>query len=182
MDVTRTAIPGVLLLTPRVLTDARGYFFESYNSDTFARLGIDATFIQDNQSFSQRGVLRGLHFQLPPHAQGKLVRVIRGAVRNAAVDLRKDSPTFGKHVFVELNEANKQMLWLPPGIANGFVTLENDTVYFYKVAQAFWHKESEQTILWNDPDLAIAWGVKDPIVAEKDQHGILWKDFASPFA
>ncbi len=180
MDVITTEIADLLILKPRVFEDPRGYFYEPYNKRTLAECGITADFVQDNQSLSGANVLRGLHLQLPPHTQEKLVRVISGGVLNVAVDLRKNSPTYGKHVAIELNEDNKLMLWLPHGFANGFRTLADNTMYFYKVTE-YWNKASEISIQWNDPDLAIDWGASNPIVAEKDQNGIPFREFVSPF-
>lgn len=180
MNVQETGIPGVLILQPRVFEDPRGSFFESYNKMAFAKIGVDAEFVQDNQSQSMKDVLRRLHVQLPPYTQGKLVRVITGAVLNAAVDLRKASPAYGKHVLVELTAENKRALWIPPGCANGFRTLTDGAIYCYKVT-AYWNKESERTILWNDPDLGINWGIAHPLLNEKDQSGIAWRDFQNPF-
>jgi len=180
MQVKPTEIPGLLIVQPNVFEDHRGYFFESYNKKALASQGIDAEFVQDNQSLSQKGVLRGLHFQLPPHTQGKLVSVIRGAVLDVAVDLRKSSQTYGKHVAIELNEKNKTMLWVPEGFAHGFVTLEDNTIFSYKCTD-FYHRESERSILWNDPVIGIDWGVQDPLLSEKDMAGIRFKDFRSPF-
>jgi dTDP-4-dehydrorhamnose 3,5-epimerase len=146
----------------------------------FLRHGIDQNFVQDNESKSQKNVLRGLHFQKPPFAQGKLVRVIRGAVLDVAVDIRKSSPTFGKWASIELTQDNKWMYWVPPGFAHGFVTLEDNTTFFYKCTNMY-NKESEGSILWNDPDLNINWQTDQPILSEKDKTSPLFKDFISPF-
>jgi dTDP-4-dehydrorhamnose 3,5-epimerase len=180
MEIIKTGIPDLYIVKPRVFEDHRGYFFESYNKQAFLSNGIDQNFVQDNESKSGKHVLRGLHFQKPPFAQGKLVRVIKGAVLDVAVDLRKSSPTYGKWASIELSEHNKLMYWIPPGFAHGFVTLEDDTIFFYKCTNVY-NKESEGSILWNDPDLNIDWGVDDPILSEKDKTGPLLKDFESPF-
>lgn len=137
-------------------------------------------FVQDNESKSQKSVLRGLHFQVPPHAQGKLVRVIKGAVNDVAVDLRKHSPFYGKWVSQLLSEENKLMLWIPPGFAHGFVVLEDETIFSYKCT-AYYHKASERGLRWNDPQLNINWGIQDPLLSEKDKNAPLFIDFNSPF-
>ena len=180
MEIVKTKIPDLYIIKPTVFTDKRGYFFESYNKQAFLRNGIDQNFVQDNESKSAKGVLRGLHFQKPPFAQGKLVRVMHGAVLDVAVDLRNGSPTYGQWVAVELNHDNKWMYWIPPGFAHGFVTLEDDTVFFYKCTNVY-NKESEGSILWNDPDLNIDWKVDNPTLSEKDLVSPSFKDFISPF-
>ncbi len=180
MDIVKTKIPDLYIVKPRVFEDNRGYFFESYNKEAFLRNGIDQNFVQDNESKSAKGVLRGLHFQKPPFAQGKLVRVMRGAVLDVAVDLRKNSPTYGQWASVELNHDNKWMYWVPPGFAHGFVTLEDSTVFFYKCTNVY-NKDSEGSILWNDPDLNIDWKFDSPTLSEKDKIAPLFKDFVSPF-
>ncbi|NQU34096.1 MAG: dTDP-4-dehydrorhamnose 3,5-epimerase [Bacteroidetes bacterium] len=180
MQIVKTKIPDLYIIKPSVFEDSRGYFFESYNKEAFLRNGIDQNFVQDNESKSAKGVLRGLHFQKPPFAQGKLVRVMHGAVLDVAVDLRKNSPTYGHWASVELNHDNKWMYWVPPGFAHGFVTLEEDTVFFYKCTNVY-NKESEGSILWNDPDLNIDWKIANPTLSEKDIISPLFKDFVSPF-
>lgn len=180
MEVLKTKIPDLYILKPKVFEDQRGYFFESYNKEEFLRLGIDQNFVQDNESKSMKGVLRGLHYQKPPFAQGKLVRVMRGSVLDVAVDLRKNSPTYGQWSSVELTQDNKWMYWVPPGFAHGFVTLEDNTVFFYKCTNVY-NKASEGSIRWNDPDLNINWNIDNPILSEKDQQAPLFKDFISPF-
>lgn len=180
MEIVSTGISDLYIVKPTVFEDNRGYFFESYNKEVFLRNGIDQNFVQDNESKSSVGVLRGLHFQKPPYAQGKLVRVMHGAVLDVAVDLRKNSPTYGKWASVELNHNNKWMYWVPPGFAHGFVTLEENTVFFYKCTNVY-NKESEGSIRWNDPDLNIDWRIKDPILSEKDKISPLFRDFVSPF-
>jgi len=180
MKVLNTPISELLVIQPNVFEDSRGYFFESYNKQAFIESGIDAEFVQDNQSLSQAGVLRGLHFQCPPHAQGKLVRVIKGAVYDVAVDIRKASPTYGKCFGIELTEKNKTMLWVPPGFAHGFLTLENDTIFSYKCTNVY-NKASEDCILWNDTDINIQWNIKEPQLSEKDKLGKKFVDFISPF-
>ncbi len=180
MKITTTTIEDLLIIQPTVFEDNRGYFYESYNKTLFSENGIDVDFVQDNQSLSQAGVLRGLHFQNPPFAQGKLVRVIKGSILDVAVDLRRNSPTYGKHFDLELNEKNKTMLWIPRGFAHGFLTLENHTIFSYKCSN-YYNKASEGTILWNDEDIAINWGVSDPNLSEKDKLGTRFKDFISHF-
>lgn len=180
MEVIETEVKGLLIVKPRVFADARGYFFESYNEDVFKKHGIDAHFMQDNQSLSSSNVLRGLHFQAPPFDQGKLVRVITGAVLDVAVDIRKGSPTYGKHVALELNEENKTMFFIPPGFAHGFLTLRDNTIFSYKCTNVY-NKESEGCVLWNDADLGIDWNCANPILSEKDIAGTPFKSFVSPF-
>jgi len=173
-------ISGLKLLQPSVFNDARGYFFESYNYETFKNLGIEDVFLQDNQSFSKKNVIRGLHFQAPPFAQAKLVRVIKGSVWDVAVDLRKNSPTYGQHFSVELNEENQLQFYIPVGFAHGFVALEENTIFAYKCSNIY-HKDSERTILFNDKDLNINWKIENPIVTDKDLQGVCFKDLVSPF-
>lgn len=182
MTVTETLIPGVLILEPRVFTDDRGYFYESYSKRTLTEIGIDADFVQDNQSFSQKGTVRGLHAQAHPFAQGKLVRVLQGSVMDVAVDARLGSPTYGSHVAVELTAANYKQLWVPPGCLHGFVTLEDDTIFTYKVTN-YYDKASETGVIWNDPQLAIGWGIneKDAVLSAKDLLLPDFKSFKSPF-
>ncbi len=180
MEIIKTGIAGLLIVKPQVFEDHRGYFFESYNKEKFLSQGIDQNFVQDNESKSMKGVLRGLHFQAPPFAQGKLVRVMKGAVLDVAVDLRKQSPTYGKWASIELTESNKWMYWVPPGFAHGFLTLDDNTVFFYKCTNVY-NKMSEGSIRWNDPDLGIDWGVSQPLLSDKDREAPLFKDFASPF-
>jgi dTDP-4-dehydrorhamnose 3,5-epimerase len=180
MQIILTDIPGLILIEPKVFPDPRGYFYESFQKDRFKNAGIDMEFIQDNESGSVKNVLRGLHFQCPPHSQGKLVRVISGSVQDVAVDLRQGSPTYGKWHSVILGAKNKKMMWIPEGFAHGFLTLEDNTVFQYKCTQ-YYHPGSEGTILWNDSDLSIAWHSGDPIISEKDSRGVRFKDFSSPF-
>lgn len=170
MQVTSSSLPDVLVVEPRVHGDARGFFFESWNRRRFADAGIDAEFVQDNHSRSRRGVLRGLHYQVE-HAQGKLVRVTEGAVLDVAVDLRRSSPTFGRHVAIELSSANRRMLWIPPGYAHGFLTLSEAAELLYKTTD-YWYPEHERTLLWSDPQLEIAWPAAiAPVLAPRDAAG-----------
>jgi len=180
IETERTDIDGLLILTPKVFRDDRGYFFESYNTEVFAELGIRDAFLQDNESFSSKNVLRGLHFQAPPFDQGKLVRVVKGAVLDVAVDIRRRSPTYGRHVAVRLDATEKKMLWIPPGFAHGFLSLEDDTIFLYKCTHVY-SKAAEGSVRWNDPDLAIDWGVSDPVVSPKDGEAGFFRDLVSPF-
>ena len=167
MQIRETTIAGLVEIFPRVFSDDRGMFFESFNKQVFEKHGLPVDFVQDNQSFSKKGVVRGLHFQKAPFAQGKLVRVISGRVLDVAVDIRPGSPTFGKYEIFELRSDINNIAYVPEGFAHGFVALE-DTVFSYKCTNIY-NKESESGILWNDPDLGIDWGVTDPIVSEKDE-------------
>ena len=180
MELIKTSINGLLIIKPDVFKDDRGYFFETYNKERLAKEGIAIDFVQDNESKSAKGVLRGLHFQKPPYAQGKLVRVTKGAVMDVAVDLRKDSPTYGKWESVVLTEENKLQFWIPEGFAHGFVTLEDDTIFAYKCTNVY-NKESEGSLLWNDPDINIEWNIENPILSEKDKVSPLFKNFETPF-
>ncbi len=172
MEVEATPLEGVLILSPRQFTDARGFFSETYNRKALRQHGVDVEFVQDNHSLSiQPGTLRGLHYQIPPSAQAKLVRVIRGAILDVAVDIRRSSPTFGQHVRVPLSASNWRQLFVPVGFAHGYVTLEPNTEVIYKVT-AFYDPASERGLLWNDPDLGIDWGVKaeEAILTDRDRH------------
>lgn len=180
MEIIKTSIEGLLVIKPDVFKDERGYFFESYNKERFAKEGLDMTFVQDNESKSNKGVLRGMHFQKPPYAQGKLVRVVKGSVMDVAVDLRKDSPTYGKWEARILNEDNKEMFWIPEGFAHGFLTLEDNTVFTYKCTNVY-NKESEGSLRWNDADINIDWNIDNPTLSEKDKVSPLFKDFVTPF-
>jgi dTDP-4-dehydrorhamnose 3,5-epimerase len=170
MKVAPTAIADVCVIEPRVFEDERGFFFESYNRRALQAAGIDAAFVQDNHSRSRRGVLRGLHYQIE-HAQGKLVRVIEGEVYDVAVDLRRRSPTFGRHGGVDLSAANRRMLYIPPGFAHGFLVVSDAAEFLYKTTD-YWYPEHERTLLWRDPALGIAWpdGI-EPLLAPKDAAG-----------
>ena len=180
MKITTTPIDGLLVIEPQIFKDTRGYFFESYNQDKMKEAGIVLSFVQDNQSLSQKGAVRGLHFQAAPFEQGKLVRVVAGAVRDVVVDIRKNSPTYGQHFSIDLSAENQLMFWIPPGFAHGFETLENNTVFLYKCTNMY-DKNSEGGLLWNDPAIGIKWQTSDAIVSEKDQILPLLKDFVSPF-
>ena len=164
MEVLKTDIEGVVIIEPKVFGDHRGYFFESFSEKDFCAQVREVRFVQDNESKSSFGVLRGLHFQRPPYAQSKLVRVVKGAVMDVAVDLRKGSPTFGKHVAVELTEENQRQVFIPRGFAHGFVVLSDDTILQYK-CDNFYEPQAEGAVAWNDPDLGINWRLpEDKIV------------------
>ena len=176
MNIIETALPGALTIEPRVFGDSRGFFMETWNVGAFAAAGLDLAFVQDNHSRSQKGVLRGLHFQ-NPGPQGKLVRVTNGAVFDVAVDLRASSPTFGQWVGVELSAENKRMFWVPEGFAHGFLTLEDDTDFLYKCTAPY-APQSDHTLAWDDPAVGIEWPVTglDPIISEKDARGLALAD------
>lgn len=170
MDIHETSLPGVLLITPRVFEDPRGFFQETWQQDRFAASGIDCHFVQDNWSRSTGGTLRGLHYQLP-HAQAKLIQVIRGEVYDVAVDLRRDSPAFGQWVGVPLSDLNHHQLFIPAGCAHGFYVLSDVADFQYKCSDVY-HAESERTLLWNDPKIGIAWPLNgEPLLSEKDARG-----------
>ena len=173
MQAQRLAIPDVVLLTPTVFGDERGFFFESFNATTFAAaVGVDVTFVQDNHSKSQRGVLRGLHYQLPPMAQGKLVRVVQGEVYDVAVDVRRASPTFGHWVAERLSAENKRQLWIPAGFAHGFLTLSDTAEFIYKTTAPY-SPAHERCIAWDDPAIGIDWPFdRAPLLSGKDVHGV----------
>ncbi len=180
MEIVKTPLEGALIIKPDIFTDERGYFLEAFNTEKFPGYGVPGTFLQDNESMSKKGVLRGLHFQTPPFEQGKLVRVVHGSAIDFAVDLRKKSPTYGQWTSVLLTGQNKWLFWIPPGFAHGFTALEDHTIFFYKCTNVY-HKESEQTIMWNDPDLNIDWQVADPIISMKDRQAVNFRDYDSPF-
>jgi dTDP-4-dehydrorhamnose 3,5-epimerase len=176
MNIITTAIPDVLIIEPKIFGDERGFFFESFNQHRFNELtGTDVQFVQDNHSHSAKNVLRGLHYQIQK-PQGKLMRVVQGAVYDVAVDIRRCSPTFGQHVAVELTAENKRMLWIPPGFAHGFLTLSETAEFLYKTTE-YWMPECERCIAWNDPQLAIVWPLlREPILSEKDLRSILFTE------
>jgi dTDP-4-dehydrorhamnose 3,5-epimerase len=176
MKAIPTAIKDLLIIEPKVFGDDRGVFFESYNQRKFAELAArEVNFVQDNHSRSVKNVLRGLHYQIQ-HAQGKLVRVVQGTVLDVAVDIRKNSPTFGQHVATELSAENKRMLWIPEGFAHGFVVLSDTAEFLYKTTD-YWYPEHERSLRWNDPDLAIDWKIQSPpSLSGKDAQGKLFKD------
>lgn len=181
MNIIKPEIEGLLIITPRVFEDDRGTFMESFNKGKFDEaVGREVSFVQDNQSVSKKGVLRGLHFQKSPFAQGKLVRVIKGSVIDIAVDIRKNSPTYGDYVAVELTAENNEQFWIPEGFAHGFVALEDETTFLYKCTN-YYAPQCEGTLLWNDPTLNIDWGILDPIISEKDAIGQEFNNFVSDF-
>ena len=180
MEIIKTHIDGLLVIKPDVFYDERGYFFECYNKERFFKEGLTMEFVQDNESKSMKGVLRGLHFQRPPYSQGKLVRVVRGSVMDVAVDLRRHSPTYGQWESIVLSSENKLMFWIPEGFAHGFVCLEDDTVFTYKCTNVY-NKASEGSIRWDDPDIHVQWNIDQPLLSAKDQDAPLFKDFFSPF-
>ena len=178
MKATACAIADVVLIEPKVFGDDRGFFYESFNQRAFAQAtGVDVHFVQDNHSCSKAGVLRGLHYQLPPHPQGKLVRVTQGSAWDVAVDIRKGSPTFGQWVGVELSAQNQRQLWIPEGFAHGFMALQDDTHFLYKTTDVY-AKDCERAILWNDPDLGIEWPLSglQPELATKDAQAPKLRD------
>ena len=180
MEIVKTPIEGLLVIKPKIFADNRGYFFESWGKAAFEKEGLHLNFVQDNQSLSAKGVLRGLHFQNPPFAQGKLVSVIKGTVLDVVVDIRKNSATFGKHFSLVLSGENKTSFWIPPGFAHGFITLEEDTIFSYKCTEVY-NKQSEGSIVWNDKDLNIDWGMEDPIVSGKDAESPTFAKLSTQF-
>lgn len=180
MKVVDTPIEGLKVIEPRVFEDPRGFFFESYNKVAYESNGIETIFIQDNLSKSQKNVLRGLHFQMPPHDQAKLVQVIKGLVYDVAVDIRVNSPTYGQHFGIELSESNKKLFLIPSGFAHGFLTLEDNTIFSYKCSNVY-HQGSEGAIKWNDPDLGINWNCDAPLISEKDELADSFANLKSPF-
>lgn len=180
MKIIKTPIPDLLIVEPDVFNDQRGYFFEVYNQESYFNNNMNMQFVQDNESKSGKNVLRGLHFQKPPFAQGKLVRVIQGKVLDVAVDIRKGSPTYGKYHSVELDAQSKRMFYIPEGFAHGFLTLEENTIFAYKCTN-YYNKESEGSLLWCDETIGIDWNIENPVLSDKDKISPLFKDFISPF-
>lgn len=181
MTISTCELEGVYIIEPKVFKDSRGYFLESFNGERYLQaLNLDQPFVQDNESMSMKGVVRGLHFQAPPFAQGKLVRVIKGAVLDIALDIRQNSPTYGQSFSLLLSEENKKQMFIPAGFAHGFATLEDHTIFSYKCTD-YYQPQSEGCILWNDKDLAIDWGVVEPIISEKDEKGENFSTFKTPF-
>lgn len=179
MKILNTKIDGVFLIKPQIFQDKRGYFFESFNQKKINEK-IKVNFVQDNQSLSSKNILRGLHFQKPPFAQSKLVSVINGSVLDVVVDIRRGSKTYGEYIIEELNDKNHHLLFIPEGMAHGFLSLEDHTIFSYKCSE-FYHKESEDSIIWNDPDIGIKWPNISPILSEKDQSAKKFSSFVSPF-
>jgi len=175
MIVEKTDFEGLLIVIPDIFEDDRGYFFESYNRQRYTDKGISANFVQDNESMSKSGVIRGLHLQKKDSAQGKLIRIVRGKIFDVAVDLRLNSPTFGKYFSIILDDKEKKQVYIPPGFAHGFASLEDNTILHYKCTN-YYNPETELTLLWNDPDIAINWPFQNPIVSDKDRRGMTFKD------
>ena len=181
MTFTKTNIDGLIVIETKKFTDERGYFFESFQHEKFMDfIGAQISFVQENESSSMKNVVRGLHFQVPPYAQGKLVRVPFGKVMDVVVDIRKESATFGETYTIELSQENGKQLWIPEGFAHGFICLEENSLLNYKCTN-YYNKESEDAILWNSKDLKIDWGVINPIVSEKDEIAKDFSTFVSPF-
>ena len=180
MEIKYHALAGVVEFIPRVFGDARGAFFESFSEKIMRQAGVEVNWVQDNQSRSMRGVLRGLHFQRPPYAQAKLVRVAQGRALDVVVDIRRDSPTYRQHVAVELDSTRFNMLYVPTGFAHGFAALEDDTLFLYKCSN-YYEPSSEGGLFWNDPQLGISWGLTDPTISAKDQILPTLAEFDSPF-
>lgn len=177
---TPLEIPEVLIIEPKVFGDERGFFMEVYNKKDFEEIGLSQEFVQDNHSKSTKDVLRGLHYQKDPMAQGKLVRCVRGAILDVAVDIRKGSPTYGKWVSAEITAENKKLIWVPRGFAHGFITLEDDTEVIYKVDNLY-SPENDRGIAWNDPDVGVEWPTDNPILSDKDSKQPLLKDADNNF-
>ncbi|HEY4755398.1 MAG TPA: dTDP-4-dehydrorhamnose 3,5-epimerase [Ignavibacteriaceae bacterium] len=180
MKITESKFKGVFIIELDIFNDSRGYFFETFNAKRYKDLGINLDFVQDNISVSKKGTLRGLHYQVPPKAQGKLCHVIKGSVLDAAVDLRFGSPTFGQHFIIELSEKNHTQIFIPVGFAHGFAVLSDEAIFQYKCSE-FYSKEHERSIRFDDPDLNINWGIENPIVSNKDRNGKFFKDIEKDF-
>jgi len=180
MTINETPIEGLLVMTPTIFKDKRGYFFEKFRMSWLEERGIFTRFVQDNESKSDKNVLRGLHMQAPPHGQAKLLRVVNGSIWDVAVDLRKDSPTYGRYFGLELNEENKTMLYIPEGFAHGFCCLQDHTIVQYKCSN-YYNKASEMGVIWNDPTININWPTSNPIISAKDIVLPTLNDFDSPF-
>ena len=180
MEIEEKEIKGLIEIFPKVFGDQRGFFLETYNASRYNDILKNIQFVQDNYSSSNKGVLRGLHFQNPPYSQGKLVQVITGSALDVAVDLRKNSDTYGQHVKVVLSAEKRNQFWIPEGFAHGFLALEDNTIFSYKCTN-YYNPQSEVTILWNDRNLQIDWQIDNPIISPKDKEGVLFKDFDTPF-
>lgn len=180
MKITESKFKGVFIIELDIFNDSRGYFSETFNSKRYKDLGINLDFVQDNISVSKKGTLRGLHYQVPPKAQGKLCHVIKGSVLDVAVDLRFGSPTFGQHFIIELSENNHTQILIPEGFAHGFAVLSDEAIFQYKCSE-FYSKEHERSIRFDDPDLNINWGIENPIVSDKDRNGKFFKDIEKDF-
>jgi dTDP-4-dehydrorhamnose 3,5-epimerase len=177
MNIIETPLDGLFIVEPKIFEDVRGYFLESYNVNDFKKNGMHTNFVQDNESNSSKGVLRGLHFQFPPYAQTKLIKAVTGSVLDVAVDIRKDSKTYAKYYSVILTGKNKKMFYIPEGFAHGFLALEDNTTIQYKCSN-FYNKECDASIIWNDPTINIDWGIDyEPIISEKDKLGMKLANF-----
>ena len=180
MEIEEKEIKGLIEIFPKVFGDQRGFFLETFNASRYNDILRNVQFVQDNFSSSNKGVLRGLHFQNPPYSQGKLVQVITGLALDVAVDLRRNSETYGQHVKVLLSSEKRNQFWIPEGFAHGFLSLEDNTIFSYKCTN-YYNPNSEVTILWNDRNLQIDWQIDNPIISPKDKEGVLFKDFDTPF-
>lgn len=181
MKIEQTAFRDLLIISPDIFSDDRGYFFEPFNEARFRiDTGLNMTFVQDNESMSKKGVLRGLHFQIPPKAQAKLIRVVRGAVMDVVVDLRRMEPTFGQHFKLEISAINKKQLFIPEGFAHGFFVMEDDTIFSYKCSN-YYSRDLDRALLWNDPSFAIDWGSNAPTLSAKDIGAQTFSEFETPF-
>ena len=180
MEIEEKEIKGLIEIFPKVFGDQRGFFLETFNASRYNDILRNIQFVQDNFSSSNKGVLRGLHFQNPPYSQGKLVQVITGSALDVAVDLRRNSETYGQHVKVLLSSEKRNQFWIPEGFAHGFIALEDNTIFSYKCTN-YYNPQSEVTILWNDRNLKIDWQIDNPIISPKDKEGVLFKDFDTPF-
>jgi dTDP-4-dehydrorhamnose 3,5-epimerase len=181
LKIEKTNFKDLLIIQPSVFADERGYFFESFNESKFrVETGLNITFVQDNQSMSSKGVLRGLHFQTPPKSQAKLIQVVKGAVLDVVVDLRINQPTFGQHYKILLTSDNKTQLFVPEGFAHGFAVLEDNTIFAYKCSN-YYSKENDRSMLWSDPALKINWEIENPIVSEKDQAALNFDQYQDVF-
>jgi dTDP-4-dehydrorhamnose 3,5-epimerase len=180
VEIEEKEIKGLIEIFPKVFGDQRGFFLETFNTSRYNDILRNIQFVQDNFSSSNKGVLRGLHFQNPPYSQGKLVQVITGSALDVAVDLRRNSETYGQHVKVLLSSEKRNQFWIPEGFAHGFLSLEDNTIFSYKCTN-YYNPQSEVTILWNDRNLKIDWQIDNPIISPKDKEGVLFKDFDTPF-
>jgi dTDP-4-dehydrorhamnose 3,5-epimerase len=180
VEIEEKEIKGLIEIFPKVFGDQRGFFLETFNASRYNDILRNIQFVQDNFSSSNKGVLRGLHFQNPPYSQGKLVQVITGLALDVAVDLRRNSETYGQHVKVLLSAEKRNQFWIPEGFAHGFIALEDNTIFSYKCTN-YYNPQSEVTILWNDRNLKIDWQIDNPIISPKDKEGVLFKDFNTPF-
>ena len=180
MIVKKTPLEGLLIIEPEIYGDGRGYFFETYSKAKYEEIGINLDFVQDNLSKSRKGTIRGLHYQVSDKTQGKLCQVLKGLVLEVAVDIRFNSPTFGKHFAIELSGEDKKQLWIPPGFAHGFSVLSDEVLFLYKCTN-YYSKKDERAIIYNDPDLKINWKVENPIVSGKDMEAVFFSEIGKDF-